>query len=184
MADTFITYFDNFKYPLQTRTSKILQIAHDLSPENQWQPRRPLPTRRSRHLIELLIPQTSFPLIRQATQQRPVDVLVYLTEQRAQNITTTCFRELIAHEEMTRDTILNTFLAILCAEHNLTFLSTFFIPLLKRDKSWLSNWFAKTIDQQDYSFPLIYSNLPILIPCHVHGAHWVGLVCRVVNNRV
>jgi hypothetical protein len=143
-----------------------------------------LSTKNGSHPIELVIPNNSFKLIRLATQQGPNDVITYLTEARAQNITTTCLRELLAHGAMTKDTILNTFLAVLCAGHNLTFLSPFFMHLLRRDQAWLPYWFAETLDLQTYSFPSLHSNLPILIPCHVQGSHWVGVVRRVVNDKV
>ena len=112
--------------------------------------------------------------------------MAYLKEERAINVTSTCIRELISHGSMTRDTIINTFLAVLCAEHNLTFLSTFFIHIMRRDKSWipLQNWFAPTTDLEEFSYPSLASNTPILIPCHVNGAHWVGVVQRVYQDTV
>jgi len=184
LPDTVITSVDNVVYPQETTTASILQRAHNWIPRCQWQPRQTLPTKNGCHPIELVIPNNSFHLLQLATQQGPNDVIAYLTEVRAQNITTTCLRELIAHGVMTKDTILNTFLAVLCAGHNLTFLSTFFMHLLRRDQAWLPYWFAETPDLQTYSFPSLHSNLPILIPCHVQGAHWVGLVRRVVNDKV
>jgi hypothetical protein len=121
-----------------------------------------------------------------AARQDPKDVLVYLSNSKAQSVTTASLRELLSHDEMTNDSILNTFLAILCDAHNVAFLSTFFIHILKRDKSWegVQNWFAQHSIFESYSKPFIHSNRPILIPCHVNGAHWVGIVRRVIANKV
>jgi hypothetical protein len=129
LPDTAITSVDNVVYPQETTTAGILQRAHHWITRCQWQPKQMLPTKNGSHPIELVIPNDSFELLRLATQQGPNDVITYLTEARAQSITTTCLRELIAHGTMTKDTILNTFLAVLCAGHNLTFLSTFFMHL-------------------------------------------------------
>lgn len=166
------------RYPQQTKVVGIVHIATIPRTICTWRPPRPLPIRRGSHPIEDLLNPESFSLIQQATQQPPDDVLIYRVENRAELITSKCLQQLITHGEMTRDTILNNFLAILCHEYNLTFLSTFFIHILKRDQSWvnLNNWFAQTEASQSYSLPLLHSTLPILIPCHVNGAHWVGVV--------
>jgi hypothetical protein len=142
LPDTAITSVDNVVYPQEITTAGILQRARHWISRCQWQPKQMLPTKNGCHPIELVIPNDSFQLLQLATQKGPNDVITYLTEVRAQNITTTCLRELIAHGAMTKDTILNTFLAVLCAGHNLTFLSTFFMHLLRRDQAWLPYWFA------------------------------------------
>jgi len=174
------------RYPQQTKVVGIVHIATIPRTICTWRPPRPLPIRRGSHPIEDLLNPESFSLIQQATQQPPDDVLIYRVENRAELITSKCLQQLITHGEMTRDTILNNFLAILCHEYNLTFLSTFFIHILKRDQSWvnLNNWFAQTEASQSYSLPLLHSTLPILIPCHVNGAHWVGVVRRMLNGKV
>jgi hypothetical protein len=112
-----------------------------------------------------------------AARQDPEDVIVYLSHSKAQTVTTASLRELLSHGEMTNDSILKTLLAILCDAHNVAFLSTFFIHILKRDKSWegVQQWLAQYPIFETYSEPFINSNRPILIPCHVNGAHWVGL---------
>jgi len=186
IPDTAITSFDNVQYPQNTQEKGILRTAV-LSPiTSQWRPPCSLPTRRGNHPVERLIPPQSYQLIQTATQQAPTDVIAYLKEERAVNVTAKCIRELISYGSMTRDTIINTFLAVLCAEHNLTFLYTFFIHIMRRDKSWipLQNWFAPTTDLEKFSYPSLASNTPILIPCHVNGAHWVGVVRRVYQDTV
>jgi len=186
IPDTVITSFDNVQYPQNTQEKGILRIAVLSTINSPWRPLRSLPTQQGNHPLELLSPPQSYQLIQTATQQAPTDVIAYLKEERAINVTATCIRELISHGSMIRDTIFNTFLAVLCAEHILTFLSTFFIHIMRRDKSWipLQNWFAPTTDLEEFSYPSLASNTPILTPCHVNGAHWVGVVRRVHQDTV
>lgn len=121
-----------------------------------------------------------------AAWQDPDDVIVYVTHSRAQLVTTASLRRLLSHGEMTDDTILNTFLAILSDAYDEAFLSTFFIHILNRDQSWegVQHWFAQYPIFETFSEPLLNSSRPILIPCHVNGAHWVGMVRRVIANKV
>jgi hypothetical protein len=186
LPDTAQPSSETLYYPQETHQKGILQVGVYLTTKCPWQPRQSLPIRRGDHPIEHLIPQESFPMIQIAAQQNRDDVLMFLADFPAETVTTTCFRELISHGEMTRDTILNTFLAVLCASHNLTYLSTFFVHLLRRDRSWsqLTSWFAPTLELQTYSTPYQNTTQPILIPCHVLGAHWVGIVRRVVHGTV
>jgi hypothetical protein len=184
-----ITSFDNVRYPRLVQEKGIVFIASGLTGNISWQPTRHLITARSDHPLDRILTEDLFASIKLATQQAPEDVIVYLTRMRAQNVTTHCLRDLLSQGEMTKETkdsILNTFLAILCAGHNLTYLSTFFITILRRDKTWepLRNWFATDASAEDYYFPTMNSERPILIPCHVNGAHWVALVRRVINQRV
>jgi len=69
--------------------------------------------------------------------------------------------------------------------HGIHYLSTFFVTILCRDKSWtaLSSWFTNT-GQPTPSSPELNSSKPIFIPCHVNGAHWIGVVRRIVNDKV
>jgi hypothetical protein len=181
-----ITSFDNVRYPRQVQEKGIVFIASGLTGNISWQPSKHLITARSDHPFDCILTEDLFASIKLATQQALEDVIVYLIRMRAQNVTTHCLRDLLSHGEMTRDSILNTFLAILCAGHNLTYLSTFFITILRRDKTWepLRNWFATDDSAEDYYLPTMNSKRPILIPCHVNGAHWVALVRRVINQRV
>jgi hypothetical protein len=84
---------------------------------------------------------------------------------------------------MTSDAILNTFLEVLCHGHQVNHLSTYFVTILRRDRSWdiLKNWF--TTSRSDTSQPSLDSP-SILIPCHVQGMHWVGVARRIVGNQV
>lgn len=175
VSDTARSTRDNIIYPAHTHCRGIMQIAANLNQKVPWQPTRPLPVQRGEHPIESLLEPTSFQAILLATQQNPEDVVTYLTTIREQHVTTNGLRELMSHGEMTNDTILNTFLAILCAQQGLKFLSTYFLHILKHDKTWsdLVSWFATSVDLEDYSHPILNSRQPILIPCHVHGAHWV-----------
>jgi hypothetical protein len=86
---------------------------------------------------------------------------------------------------MTNDSILDTFLAILCSQCNLSYLSAFFVTVLRRDKTWdaVSDWF-NVQEPPTYSRPNLSSTTPILSPCHVHGLHWVAVVRRIINNSV
>jgi hypothetical protein len=72
-----------------------------------------------------------------------------------------------------------------CATKQMHYLSTFFMTLFQRDRSWesIQDWFNAG-DHFVPSQPQIDSTLPILIPCHVHGSHWVGIVRRVLNGTV
>jgi hypothetical protein len=80
---------------------------------------------------------------------------------------------------------MNTFLTVISHQCCMYYLSTFFMFLLKRDRSWSSiqNCFS-TSTVPDMSTPTVSADEPILIPCHVNGIHWVDPVRRVIRNRV
>ncbi len=61
----------------------------------------------------------------------------------------------------------------------------FFFSILRRDRSWsaVQDWFS-TADQFIPSKPTLDTTKPILIPCHVQGCHWVGVVRKIINNKV
>ncbi len=105
----------SLNYPTSTIESGVLQIATNMTQKLQWQPTRPLPVRKGNQPIKQLLTPAHFRQIYVATQQHPVDVIGYLSTIKEQNVTSQCLKELMSHGEMTRDTILNTFLAILCA---------------------------------------------------------------------
>ncbi len=158
-----ITSFDNVRYPRQVQEKGIVFIASGLTGNISWQPSKHLITARSDHPFDCILTEDLFASIKLATQQALEDVIVYLIRMRAQNVTTHCLRDLLSHGEMMRDSILNTFLAILCAGHNLTYSSTFFITILRRDKKWepLRNWFA-TDDSAEVIILKFYSKLKYL----------------------
>jgi hypothetical protein len=91
----------------------------------------------------------------------------------------------MSHGSMTSDSVLNTFLEILCHENPTSYLSTFFISMLREHRNWscLRNWFAPS-ELATPSRPTQNSTRPILIPCHVNGVHWVGIVRRIIRNKV
>jgi hypothetical protein len=185
VPDTY-TNSENVVYPARDQQTGIVSITIDLLPKNNWQPRHRLLYQTVNHpFVDIIQPQVIHSLM-VAARQDPEDVIVYLSHSKAQTVTTASIRELLSHGEMTNDSILNTFLAILCDAHNVAFLSTFFIHILKRDKSWegVQHWFAQYPIFETYSVPFVTSNRPILIPCHVNGAHWVGIVRRVIANKV
>jgi hypothetical protein len=86
---------------------------------------------------------------------------------------------------MTNDAIQNTFLEILCTQHQMHYLSMFFLYILRRDRSWTTvhDWFS-TSPQFIPSKPTLDTTKPILIPCHVQGSHWIGIVRKLIDNRV
>jgi hypothetical protein len=66
-----------------------------------------------------------------------------------------------------------------------TSLNYLLVTVLRRDKSWqgLQNWFSVT-QPPTVTSPCLNSESPVLIPCHVQGAHWVALVRRVIAGRI
>jgi len=173
---------DREVYPSQAQQKGIISLATELASKNSWQPETHLPCHYGNHPFDTIIQPQVFQTLRLATQQNPEDIIVHLSHLRAQKVTTACLRDLLTHGAMTNDAILNTFLAILCAEHDTTFLSTFIIYILRRDKSWegVRHWFATSPSLQTTSTPLVNSTSPILIPCHVNDSHW-GLKTECVS---
>jgi len=135
--------------------------------------------------IEIHITGDFSTLLSTALSQSPTTVLAYLAHQRAEHVTCLHLRDLISYRDLTNDSIMNTFLTVISHQCRMYYLSTFFMFLLKRDRSWSSvqNCFA-TSTVPDMSTPTVSADEPILIPCHVNGIHWVGLVRRVIRNRV
>lgn len=43
---------------------------------------------------------------------------------------------------------------------------------------------VSTADQFIPSEPTLNTTKPILIPCHFQGCHWVGVVSKIINNKV
>jgi hypothetical protein len=180
-----ISNIENVVYPSHTETVGILEIATQLATIQPWRPLHHLPTWKSQHPLEINLPLEFTTVLSTAFNQPPGTVLAYLKHQRAANVTCSNMRDLISHGGLTNDSIMNTFLAVLCHQCQVYYLSTFFMYLLKRNKSWSSvqNCFA-TSTAQDMSSPTANSDAPILIPCHVNGMHWVALVHRLINNQV
>jgi hypothetical protein len=183
-ARELITRFENALYPTTVTTSGILSIASHLSPKYMWSPTPSLSIRRSYHPLEANLSQQTINTLITATQQHPNDVILFPTTNRIQNVTCGHLRELLSYGSMTGDSIINTYLDILCNARNIHHLSTFFTSILKRDKSWdaMTSWFAQD-GEISPSKPKLTSDT-ILIPCHIHGAHWVGMVRRIINGRV
>jgi len=109
-----ITRFDNVNYPAETRTKGIINFALHLQDRPQWRPRIALPTRLGTHTLEQSLPESYQKLIKRAISQDPDQVLLYWINQPAQHITSAHLRELMTHGSMTSDSVLNTFLEILC----------------------------------------------------------------------
>jgi len=86
---------------------------------------------------------------------------------------------------MVQDDVLNVFLEKLTTKYQIHYLSTFFIHILQRDKKWdnAKRWFNDP-DRRPRSYRPTLQSPIILIPCHVHGNHWVALIRRIQNNRV
>jgi hypothetical protein len=149
-----------------------------------WSPTPSLPIRRSHHPLEANLSQQTINTLITATQQHPNDVILFPTTNRMQNVTCGHLRELLSYGSMTGDSIINTYLDILCNARNIHYLSTFFTSILKREKSWdaMTSWFAQD-GKISPSKPKLTSDT-ILIPCHIQGAHWVGMVRRIINGRV
>jgi hypothetical protein len=167
-----ITRFDNVIYPAKTSNIGVRNLSSTMQDRRQWQPRTNLPTRLGTHTLELSLPNSYQALIKTATSQDPNRVLLYWTNQPAQHITSTNLRELISHGSMTSHCVLNTFLEVLCHDNPISYLSTFFISILHQNNDWssLRNWFA-SLEQPTPSKPTQNSEKPILLPCHVNGAH-------------
>jgi hypothetical protein len=180
-----ITRFNNVIYPAETSTKGIINFALHLQERPQWRPRIALPTRLGTHTLEQSLPESYQKLIERAISQDPNQVLLYWINQPAQHITSAHLRELMSHGSMTSDSVLNTFLEILCHDNPISYLSTFFISVLREHKNWscLRNWFASS-ELATPSRPTQNSTRPILIPCHVNGVHWVGIVRRIIRNKV
>jgi hypothetical protein len=87
---------------------------------------------------------------------------------------------------MTNDHLITLFLNIFARRYNVAYLSTFFFTVLTRDCSWTSVawWFTTHPSRHSTSRPDVATNPVILIPCHIHGKHWVALVRRVINRHV
>ena len=114
-----VTQFDNPIYPSNVQQRGIISLADNIRPSQSWRPSTHLPTRRGDHILENLLPVDLKSLLIPATQCRPNQVILYTTLNPIQNVTTRHIQELLTHGSMTCDSILNTFLDILCTEHRL-----------------------------------------------------------------
>jgi hypothetical protein len=132
-----ITRFNNVIYPAETSTKGIIiNFALHLQERPQWRPMIALPTRLGTHTLEQSLPESYQKLIERAISQDPNQVLLYWINQPAQHITSAHLRELMSHGSMTSDSVLNTFLEILCHDNPTSYLSTFFISMLREHKNW------------------------------------------------
>jgi hypothetical protein len=161
-----------------------VSIAQASTSANQWCPPF-LPVLRHNHPIENLISDSSREKINLCCQQPLDKSLVHITGSRLTSVTTRLLRELISHGQMVQDNVLNVFLEILTTEYQINYLSTFFIHILQRDRKWdnAKRWFNDS-DRRPCSYRPTLQSPVILIPCHVHGNHWVALIRRIQNNRV
>jgi hypothetical protein len=179
-----ITHFENVTYPSHIRQLGVISIAADLRQKTSWSPTTHLAARKGNHIPENLLSPQMEEVIIASTRLHSQDVILFLTENRIQSVTASHIQELLTHGSMTSDSILNTFLDVFCAIFQLHYLSALFYTVLKRDKNWnnVQDWFA-TGSQKCSSKPSLQSNT-ILIPCHIQGIHWVGMVRRIIQNQV
>jgi hypothetical protein len=141
-----ITRFNNVIYPAETSIKGIINFALHLQERPQWRPSTALPTRLGTHTLEQSLPESYQTLIERAISQDPDQVLLYWANQPAQHITSAHLRELMSHGSMTSDSVLNTFLEILCHENPTSYLSTFFISMLREHgKEYLSDNLAESL---------------------------------------
>jgi hypothetical protein len=172
------TYYHSYR---QQGPVSIVQAS---TSENQWCPSF-LPFLRHNHPIKNLISDSSRAKIILCCQQPLDNSLVHITGSRLTSVTTRLLRELISHGQMVKDDVLNVFLEILTTKYQIHYLSTFFIHILQRDKKWdnAKRWFNDP-DRRPRSYRPTLQSPIILIPCHVHGNHWVALIRRTQNNKV
>jgi hypothetical protein len=125
-SEALITRYDNVIYPDHTRQLGILSVTANLTQKTTWRPPRYLPVRRSNHPLEQVLNPQMAEIVIATTRQLPNDVILYPTSNRIQNVTTTHMQQLLTHGSMATDSILNTFLKVFSANHNLKYLNTFF----------------------------------------------------------
>ncbi len=144
-SNSSITSFENVVYPNEVIQLGAISRAINLIQKQTWSPPLIIPIRRGLRLIEEILPSHLEELIIPTLQQNPNDVILYQTRSRIQNITTEHLRKLITHGSVTNDAIQNTFLEILCTQHQMYYLCTFFFSILRRDRSWsaVQDWFLQ-----------------------------------------
>jgi len=73
-------------------------------------------------------------------------------------VSTRSYRALLTHGTTTDDSLISIFLELACQHYNNTYLSTYFITVLRRDKSWtrVAYWFAYSCTDCSHSKPHLH----------------------------
>lgn len=101
-------------------------------------------------------------------------------------MTTKDLQELLTPSSPVNDEMINLYLELLCTQYNLTYLCTDVIPALCREgwpsvRRYFSNYRNRV---RTHTRPRLVGEPVIIIPCFVHGGHWVIVVRREIEGKV
>ncbi len=120
-------------------------------------------------------------------QRNPTNPLIRSSKKPSVQIATHHLQELLTHGTETNEHVMYLYLEMLCEMYNLAFLYTDFIPhLLQEGWQDAKRYFASNRRNRQRSNvkPLKSGEPAIIIPSHMGGSHWIGVVRGEIQGQV
>jgi hypothetical protein len=95
-------------------------------------------------------------------------------------------RSLLSYGSPINQQVINLYTQLLCQQYPIKSLDAGFFPMLhSRGWSGVERWFTHQTGRcRRKSTPSINGESAIVIPCHVHGCHWVAVTRREIKGEV
>jgi hypothetical protein len=151
-----------------------------------WIPSTRLPHARHDHPLDRACSEQSLDSLKQYCNNPENSVFVRHRLKQDVHVTIKDLRELLSHATPIADKVITLYLELLTTQYNFSFLPTNTIPQM-RSAGWtrVQRCFAQFRNRQcSNTRPALHGEPVIIIPCFVHGCHWVVVVHREINGEV
>jgi hypothetical protein len=151
-----------------------------------WRPSALLSLRRSSHPLDTACTAQELATLMRYCSREATTTFVRHHIKEDVHVTTTDLRDLLSHTRPIADETITLYLELLATQYNITYLATNTLP-----KLWSEGWatvqrsFANYRNRaRSHTRPLIEGEPAIILPCYVHGCHWVSVVRREILGQV
>jgi hypothetical protein len=151
-----------------------------------WRPSTLLPLRRSSHPLDTACTAQELASLMRYCSREATATFVRHHIKEDVHVTTTDLRDLLSYMRPIADETITLYLELLATQYNITYLATNTIPKL-RSEGWaaVQRSFANYHNRaRSHTRPLIEGEPAIILPCFVHGCHWVSVVRREILGQV
>jgi hypothetical protein len=176
----------------QTQHQSVLSTGIEFEQFNSnqrqtWVPSHQLSYHRSNHPLDLNIIDDDLSLLQELCQIHAEDPILRSTKNKEIKITSQQFRALLTHDSPINDAIITLYMEGFCATHNMSYLTTYFLPHLEQ-YGWneVNRYFYKAKKRNICSSGNKKNarDPTILIPTFINQNHWVAVVRREIQNKV
>jgi hypothetical protein len=153
-----------------------------------WRPEILLPHQPSNHPLVSTIPNSTLTTIKSICQFHPETPIIRSSRRRNVFLQVKDIRDLVSYGSAIADETVTMYLELLCHTHDICYLSTSFISELQ-EHGWeeVQRYFVQPNRRnrsRSINCPHCGTEPVTIIPAHIHDSHWVGIVRRVIHQRV